>query len=73
MLRKSVTALAAVATIGAAALTPAQAGYKGKYKYKYIAPLVIGTAIVVTSAAVASSCWRYGWYRGAYVRWWVCD
>jgi hypothetical protein len=72
MLRKSIIALAAVATIGAAALTPTEAAAKGKYKF-YAGRWIVGTAIIVSTAAVASSCWRCGWYRGAYVRWWVCD
>ena len=72
MFRKSIIALTAVATIGLAALTPTEAAAKGKYKF-YAGRWIVGTAIVVTTAAVASSCWRYGWYRGVYVRWWVCD
>jgi hypothetical protein len=35
--------------------------------------IAFGTAIVLTTAAIASSCWRYGWYRGVYVTQRVCD
>ena len=71
MLRKSVIALAAVATIGAAAIAPTEASAKS-FHYRHAGRIAFGTAVVLTTAAVASSCWRYTWYRGIYVKQWVC-
>jgi hypothetical protein len=72
VLRKSIIALAAVATIGAAAIAPTEASARG-FHYRHAGRIALGTAIVLTTAAIASSCWRYRWYRGVYVRQWVCD
>ena len=71
MFRKSVIALAAIAAIGATALIPTEASAKS-WHYRHFGRVIVPTAVVVTSAAVASSCWQYGWYRGVYVRQWVC-
>jgi Spy/CpxP family protein refolding chaperone len=74
MLRKTIFAIAAVATLTATALVPTTASaknFKGGWGHHHhgwgIGGLVIG------SAAVASSCYQYGWYRGVYTRYWVCD
>ena len=72
MFRKSVIALAALASISAAAIAiPTEASAK-PFHYRHAGRIAFGTAVLVTTAAVASSCWRWGWYRGVYVRQWVC-
>ncbi len=72
MFRKSIIALAAVATIGAAAIAPTEASAKN-FHHRHAGRIAFGTAIVLTTAVIASNCWRYGWYRGVYVRQWVCN
>jgi hypothetical protein len=73
MFRKTIFTVAAVASIAAASLasvTTADAkGFKGGWGHHGWG---IG-ALVVGSAIAAGSCYQYGWYRGVYTRYWVCD
>jgi hypothetical protein len=73
MFRKTIFTVAAVATVAAASLasvTTADAkGFKGGWGYRGWG---IG-ALVVGSAIAASNCWQYGYVRGVYTRYWVCD
>jgi hypothetical protein len=79
MFRKTVIALAAIATLGTAAVTPttASAGWKKWHHHHhyhrrgwgYYGPALVAGAIV-TGAVIASSCYRtrwvdtpYGWRR----------
>lgn len=71
MIRKTIFAIAAVATIGAAALVPTEAAAKGKGHY--FGRYAIGTAIVLSTTAVVASCYQWRWYRGVYQKMWVCD
>ena len=75
MIRKSIFALAAVATITTTALVPTEAAAKSWKGGKYFGHFAIGTAFVLgTAVAVNASCWR--WYespRGYLVKVWVCN
>jgi hypothetical protein len=71
MFRKTIFAIAAVATLTATALVPTTASAK-PFKHWGHHGWGIG-AVVLGSAIVASSCYQYGWYRGEYRRYWVCD
>jgi len=72
MFRKTIFAIAAVATLTATALVPTTASaknFKGGWGHHHgwgIGGLVVGGAAV-------ASCYQYGWYRGVYTRYWVCD
>ena len=72
MFRKTIFAVAALATIAAASLASATTadakGFKGGWGHRW----GIG-AVVIGSAIAAESCVRHGFYRGVYTRYWVCD
>ena len=73
MFRKTIFAIAAVATIAATSLASTTADakpFKGGFGHRGWG---IGAAVLLGSAAVATSCYQYGWYRGVYTRYWVCD
>jgi hypothetical protein len=76
MIRKSIFALAAVATLAATALVPSEAAAKswkggGGYGWGRIA---VGSAIVLGATALYASCYRWVQLRdGTMVRQYVCD
>jgi len=70
MFRKTIFAIAAVATNAAtslAATTSADAHWKGGHHRGW------GIGGVFIGSAAVASCYQYGWYRGVYTRYWVCD
>jgi hypothetical protein len=74
MIRKSIFALVAVATLTATALVPNEAAAKG-FKGKGFYGFALGTAFILgTAAVVHANCWR--WVQtpsGYYVKVWVCN
>ena len=76
MLRKTVFALATIGAIGAAALIPTEAsagGFKG-FHHHHGWGWGFGAAALITSAAIASNCYRWVETRsGDVVRVNVCD
>ena len=73
MVRKTIFALAAVATLTATALVPTEASAKG-LKGGNWGRIAVGTAIVLGATAVYASCYRWVQLRdGTMVRQYVCD
>jgi hypothetical protein len=77
MIRKTVFALATVASLAAVALAPTEAAaksWKGGHGYHGWGRVAVGTALILgTAAAVNASCWRYYENRyGEIVKVWVC-
>jgi hypothetical protein len=76
MFRKTAFALATVAALGAAALVPTEAsakGFKGGWGHHGWGWGAAGAAALITSAAIASSCYRWVETRYGMARVYVCD
>ena len=77
MFRKSIFALAAVATIAATALVSTEAsakGFKGGGWGHGWGRYAIGSAVVLGATAVYASCYRYVTTRsGDVVKVWICE
>ena len=75
MIRKSIFALATVATIAATALVPTEAAAKSYKGGKYFGRFAIGTALIIgTAVAVNASCWRWAQTpSGRWVQVWDCN
>jgi len=72
MIRKTIFALAAIATVSATALIPTEAS--AKWKGHGWGRFAVGSAIVLGATAVYASCYRYVTTRsGDVVKVWVCD
>ena len=73
MIRKTIFALAAIATVSATALIPTEASAKG-FKGGHWGRYAIGAAIVLGATAAYASCYRYVTLRsGEVVKVWTCD
>jgi len=74
MIRKTIFALAAIATISATALVPTEASAKNFKGNHHWGRYAVGTAIVLGATAAYASCYRYVETRsGDVVKMWVCD
>jgi hypothetical protein len=73
MIRKTIFALAAIATVSATALIPTEASAKWKGGHGW-GRFAVGSAIVLGATAVYASCYRYVTLRsGEVVKVWTCD
>jgi len=73
MIRKTIFALAAVATLAATALVSTEASAKG-FKGGHWGRYAIGSAIVLGATAAYATCYRYVTTRsGEVVKVWTCD
>jgi hypothetical protein len=73
MIRKTIFALAAVATLATTALIPTEASAKWKGGHGW-GKYAIGSAIILGATAAYASCYRYVTSRsGEVVRVYVCD